>query len=212
MNYFDLINKCLVELNYKKCLSFVDLAKNDHEKIKNILNIINAEVCGFDNWSFLLRKIQVELPKNTGEMLNSVPGRINSLFIDGQKYTYCSDFEKFMLNKQPSNTYTSFNDKLLLPIFNQDKTIEIIYYTNKFAQNEAGEDVSSMTGETDLSIIPFPFVEPILVYGTCMRLKANPEYSKFNYWFGMYKDALATMRSKIGTDALETPMIKISRG
>lgn len=211
MNYFDLINKCLVELNYKKCLSFADLAKNDHEKIKNILNIINAEVCGFDNWSFLLRKIQVELPKNTGEIVNLVPGRINSLFIDGQKYSYFSDFEKFMLNKQPSNTYTSFNDKLLVPIFNQDKTIEIIYYTNKFAQNEAGEDASSMANETDSSIIPFPFVEPILVYGTCMRLKANPEYSKFNYWFGMYKEALATMRSKIGTDALETPMIKISR-
>lgn len=211
MNYFDLINKCLVELNYKKCLSFVDLVKNDHEKIKNILNIINAEVCGFDNWNFLLRKVQIDLPKNTGEITNTVPGRINSLFIDGVKYDYYSDFEKFMQNKQPSNTYTSFNDKILVPIFNQDKTIEIVYYTSKFAQDESGADVSAMTSETDTSVIPFPFTEPILIYGTCMRLKANPEYSKFNYWFGMYKEALATMRSKIGGDAQETPVIKISR-
>lgn len=211
MNYFELINKCLIELNYKKCNSFTDLVKNDHEKIKNILNLLNAEVCGFDNWSFLLRKAQITLPKNTGEIVNTITGRIHSLYIDGTKYDYYGDFEKFLLNNQPSNTYTSFNDKLLFPIFTSDKTVEIVYYTNQFAQNADGEDISVMNTATDASIIPMPFVEPILVYGTCMRLKANPEYTKFSYWFGMYKDALATMRSKIGTNALETPEIKINR-
>ena len=211
MNYFDLINKCLVELNYKKCRSFVELTKNDHEKIKNILNIINAEVCSFDNWSFLLRKAQIEVPKNTGEITNPVTGRIHSLFVDGIKYAYYSDFEKFLLNNQPTNTYTAFNDKLLVPMFDEDKTIEVIYYTNKFAQAEDGVDATEMTAETDVSVVPMPFAEPVLVYGTCMRLKANPEYSKFNYWFGMYKEALATLRSKIGTNALETPQIKLFR-
>ena len=211
MNYFELINKCLVELNYKKCSEFTDLVKNDHEKIKNILNIINAEVCGFDNWNFLLRKLQVDLPKTSGEILNSVEGRIHSLYIDNTKYEYFGDFEKFLLNNQPSNSYTVFNDKILLPLFEQDKTIDIIYYTNNFAQNSGGNDVSSMTTATDASAIPFPFVEPILVYGTCMRLKGNTEYSKFSYWYGMYKDSLANMRSKIGANALETPTIKISR-
>jgi len=211
MNYFDLINKCLVELNYKKCRTFVELTKNDHEKIKNILNIINAEVCSFDNWSFLLRKVQITLPKNTGEILNTVKGRIHSIYIDGVKYNYYSDFEKFLLNNQPSNTYSSFNDTLLVPLFNQDKIIEVIYYTNQFAQNASGEDVAQMDLETDIPVIPVPFVEQILVYGTCMRLKANPEHSKFSYWFGMYKEAIATLRSKIGTSALETPQIKLFR-
>lgn len=211
MNYFDLINKCLVELNYKKCRSFVELTKNDHEKIKNILNIINAEVCGFDNWSFLLRRVEIVLPKNTGEIVNTIPGRIHSLFVDGVKYDYYSDFEKFLLNKQPSNTFTSFNDKLLVPIFDQDKTIEVVYYTNNFAQDAEGLDIAEMTAETDVSVVPMPFVEPVLVYGTCMRLKANPEYGKFNYWFGMYKEAMANLRSKIGTNALETPQIRLFR-
>jgi len=211
MNYFDLINKCLVELNYKKCRTFVELTKNDHEKIKNILNIINAEVCSFDNWSFLLRKVQLNLPKNTGEILNTVPGKIHSIYIDGVKYDYYSDFEKFLLNNQPSNTYSSFNDKLLVPLFNQGKTIEVIYYTNQFAQDAGGKDIAKMDAETDVPVIPVPFVEQILVYGTCMRLKANPEHSKFSYWFGMYKEAIATLRSKIGTSALETPQIKLFR-
>lgn len=211
MNYFDLINKCLIELNYKKCNEFTDFVKNDHAKIKNILNIINAEVCGFDNWNFLLRKLQLNVPKNIGEIVNTVPGRIHSLFIDNTKYEYFSDFEKFLLNKQPSNVYTAFNDKILLPLFDQDKNLEIIYYTNNFAQNIDGHDIPLMQTGSDVSLIPAPFVEPILVYGTCMRLKGNAEYSKFSYWYGMYKDSLANMRAKIGTSALETPEIKIRR-
>jgi len=211
MNYFNLINKCLVELNYKKCSEFTDLVKNDHEKIKNILNIINAEVCGFDNWNFLLRKAQFELPKNSGEIINSIQGRIHSLYIDNTKYDYYSNFEKFLLNKQPSNSYTAFNDKILLPLFDADKTIEVIYYTNNFAQDVQGQDIPAMKSEDDVSVIPTPFVEPVLVYGTCMRLKGNAEYSKFSYWYGMYKESLATLRSKIGTDAHESPRINIRR-
>lgn len=211
MNYFELINKCLVELNYKQCNSFTDFIKNDHEKIKNILNIINAEVCSFDNWNFLLRKLQLDLPRNSGEILNTIPGRIHSLYVDKTKYEFFSDFEKFLLNKQPSNTYTVFNDKILLPLFDKDKTIEIIYYTNNFAQDSDGQDISSMANGSDVSVIPYPFVEPILIYATCMRLKGNAEYSKFSYWYGMYKDSLSNMRAKIGKNALETPGIKIAR-
>lgn len=211
MNYFELINKCLVELSYKQCSAFTDLVKNDHEKIKNIINIINAEVCGFDNWNFLLRKVQIDLQKNTGEILNIVKGRIHSLYIDNLKYEFLADFEKFLLNKQPLRSYTVFNDKILLPLFNENKTIEIVYYTNNFAQNAQGQDVSSMTAQDDASVIPMPFVEPILTYGTCMRLKGNSEYSKFSYWYGMYKDSLSNMRAKIGINALETPQIKMLR-
>lgn len=211
MNYFELINKCLVELNYKTCSDFTDLVKNDHEKIKNIINIINAEVCGFDNWNFLLRKVQIDLPKNTGEIVNTISGRIHSLYIDNIKYEFVQDFERFLLNKQPTNSYSVFNDKILLPFFDANKTIEIVYYTNNFAQDKDGYDISSMSSATDASVIPMPFVEPILVYGTCMRLKGNTEYSKFSYWYGMYKESLANLRAKIGASALETPIIKISR-
>ena len=35
MNYLELINKCLVELNYKTVNAFSELVKNDHKKIKN---------------------------------------------------------------------------------------------------------------------------------------------------------------------------------
>ena len=68
MNYLELINKCLVELNYKQVSAFSELTKNDHKKLKNILNVLNTEICGFDRWNFLQRKKDVVLPKNTGEI------------------------------------------------------------------------------------------------------------------------------------------------
>lgn len=66
MNYLELINKCLVELNYKQVNAFSELTKNDHKKLKNIINVLNSEICGFGRWAFLLRKTELSLPKNTG--------------------------------------------------------------------------------------------------------------------------------------------------
>lgn len=211
MNYFELINKCLTELNYKNVKNFEELVKNDHLKIKNILNIINAEICTFDNWNFLLRRKSIELPANTSELKNTVNGKIHTLKIDNQKYEFTSDFEDFLFRKQKQNTYSVLNEILLLPNFDKSKTLEIVYYTNNFAKAEDGTENPQLKLATDETVIPEPFAEPLLIYGTCMRLKANPEHKKFNYWYGMYKENLATMRSKLSTTALTSPNIKLNR-
>ena len=211
MNYLELINKCLVELNYKQVNAFSELTKNDHKKLKNILNVLNSEICGFDKWSFLLRKKELTLPKTQGEIENSVDGRIETLMIDGAKFDYYQDFEVFFVNSQSQNTYSLFNDKILLPIFSQDKTVEIIYYTKNCAKNSAGEEKFSMEEAEDSSLIPEPFVEPLLVYGACMRLKGNPQHVRFSYWYSMYKDALANMRSRISASMDDIPSVKLHR-
>lgn len=212
MNFLEIINKCLCELNYKKVNKFSELIKNDHSKIKNILNIINAEICTFDNWNFLLRKQILQLPKNTTEILNTINGKINTLSIDGKKFEYTNDFESFMLNKNGlSSKYSVLNDLLLLPKFEKDKTVDIIYYSNDFVKSLDGKEKMRFEDETDQSLIPEPFVEPLLVYGTCMKMKANPQYGKFSYWLSMYNENLATMRSKLCTDAGQSPIIKIER-
>lgn len=211
MNYLELINKCLVELNYKTVNTFSELVKNDHKKIKNILNLVNSEVCRFDQWNFLLRKTTLILPRNTGEIENAINGRFASVFIDGIKYNFFEDFEKFLLNSQPPLTYSVFNDKLLFPIFSEDKQIEVVYYTSDTACDEEGTDKASLVEETDSSLIPSAFAEPILVYGTCMRLKANPQHVKFSYWMSMYNDALANLRSKNSIDAYISPNVKLFR-
>lgn len=211
MNYLELINKCLVELNYKQVNAFSELTKNDHKKIKNILNLINTEVCRFDKWNFLLKKHKFKLPKNTGEVENTIPGRFALVLVDGVKFDFFQDFEKFLTNTNPPCTYSVLNDKLLFPIFSEDKNVEIIYFTSNNAIDSTGKEKLIMQDETDKSLIPEPFVEPILVYGTCMRLKANPQHVKFSYWLSMYNDALANLRSKNHVSFDAAPSVKLFR-
>lgn len=211
MNYLQIINKCLVELNYKQVSAFSELVKNDHKKLKNIINVLNADICGHDNWEFLLKKAEIKLPKAESEIKNIIEGKIKAVIVDKVKFNYCEDYEKFFLNKQPSNTFSIFNNKILFPTFNEDKNVEIIYYTKNYAIDENSNEISEMTNGTDSSLIPMPFAEPLLVYGACMRLKGNPQHVRFNYWFGMYKDALANLRSKISVNADYAPSVKLHR-
>ncbi len=211
MNFLELINKCLVELNYKQVPDFSELTKNEHKKLKNILNILNTEVCSSDRWDFLQRKTSFVLPKNTGEVENTIVGRIEALYIDNVKYNYCSDFEKFFQNTQPSNTYSFYDDKILLPVFNINKKVNILYYTSNYAKDNDGNEKTQMEVFNDTSVIPDIFAEPILVYGACMRLKGNPQHIRFSYWLSMYRDALANMRSRISCSADYAPEVKMYR-
>lgn len=211
MNYFEILNKCLVELNYKQVNSFSELTKNEHEKLKNLVNVINKEICLSEKWNFLLRTTTLSLPKNTGQIKNTVQGKIATVMIDGKIFKYYDNFEKFFTNSQPQGTYTSFNDMLLFPIFNKNKEIEIIYYTSNSATSKEGDEKTELEEETDKTLIPTVFAEPLLVYGACMRLKGNPQHVRFNYWYGMYKDALSNMKAKLAVDANTAPVVNLFR-
>ena len=56
MNFFEIINNCLLELNYRQVNNFSELIKNDHKKLISIINIINKEICSAHNWNFLSGK------------------------------------------------------------------------------------------------------------------------------------------------------------
>lgn len=211
MNYFEILNKCLVELNYKQVNSFSELTKNEHEKLKNLVNIINKEICLSEKWNFLLRTTTLSLPKNTGQIKNTVQGKIATVMIDGKIFKYYDNFEKFFTNSQPQGTYTSFNDMLLFPIFNKNKEIEIIYYTSNSATSKEGDEKTELEEENDKTLIPTVFAEPLLVYGACMRLNGNPQHVRFNYWYGMYKDALSNMKAKLAVDANTAPVVNLFR-
>lgn len=211
MNYLQLINKCLLELNYKQVNAFSELIKNDHKRIMSILNIINREICTIENWNFLLRRGQILLPANTTEIENGISGRILYLFIDGKRYDYCTNIESFMEGNPKSCTYGSFANKLLFPKFNTDKVLDIIYFSKNCVANNSGQEKENFEKADDTSLIPMPFAEQLLVYGTCLRLKANPQYFKFPYWMSMYKEALANLKSKSDTSVQNAPQVRMFR-
>ena len=211
MKYLELINRCLLELNYKKVNAFSELVKNDHKRIMNILNIINKEICNAEGWNFLLRRTKIQLPAHTTEVENSVNGRIKYLFIDGKRYDFTEDFEPFLTKSAKSATYSSFSNKLLFPEFDKDVTVDIIYYTRFCASDVNNNEKFELEDATDSSLIPEPFAEQLLVYGTCLRLKGNPQYYRFSYWMSMYKEALANLRSKTAASTDNAPVISLFR-
>lgn len=211
MNFLELINKCLLELNYKQVNSMSELVKNDHKRIMSILNVINKEICNVEPWNFLIRKTTLSLPKGKTEIDNPVSGRIWYLIISGKKYKYSPDVESFLTGENKDNFYSAYNDKLLLPKFEKDKTVEVVYYTSNCVKTPDGEEKSDFENETDCSLIPMPFVEQLLVYGTCLRLKANPQYIKFTYWLSMYKEALLNLKSKSNIYIFDSPIVRLYR-
>lgn len=211
MNYLELINNCLLELNYKQVESFTELVKNDHKKIMSILNIINQEICNTDNWNFLLRETTITIPANATSIENSIPGRILHIFIGNEKYNYKEDIEPFLKEEIQGNFYTEYNDRLLFPKIKNDTEARIIYYTKNSAITQDGTEKKEMTNQHDSSLIPMPFAQQLLTYGTCLRVKANPSYVKFSYWLSMYKEALANLRSKTCICAKDTPIVKLHR-
>lgn len=210
MNFLELINKCLLELNYRQVNAYSELTKNDHKRIITILNIINKEICTIEKWNFLLRRTQQNLAANSTEILNPINGRILYLFVDGKRYKYI-DTEKFLSENQNFQKYSDFENKLLFPKSNKNNKLDIIYYTNNCVLSENNIEKTNFESPTDKSLIPMPFVEQLLVYGTCMRLKANPQYFKFSYWMSMYKEALANLKSKSSIEISSAPKITLSR-
>ena len=211
MKYLELINKCLLELNYREVNAFSELVKNDHKRIMAILNVINREICNSDNWNFLLRAKTINIPANTTMVENIVNGRILHLLIDGVKYKFKGDFEKFLTSNVTGEIYSICANQLLFPKFSTNKTAEIIYYTKNSAIDTEGTEKDELEYENDESLLPMPFAEQLLVYGTCLRLKGNPSYIKFNYWISMYKEALLNLKSKSGIDAKEHANVRLFR-
>ncbi len=211
MNFLELINKCLLELNYKQVNSMAELVKNDHKRIITILNIINKEICNIEGWNFLLRRMNLSLPAGVSEIDNTVNGRILYLFIDGKKYNFSDNIEPFLTGNANAEAYSSFSDKLMFPKFDKDKTIDVIYYTKNCVLDAQNQEKTDFEAESDVSLIPMPFAEQLLVYGACLRLKANPQYFKFSYWLSMYKEALLNLKSKTSISALNAPVVNLFR-
>lgn len=211
MNFLELINECLLELNYRPVNAFSELVKNDHKKIVTIMNIINKEICNTDNWNFLLRRTNIEIPANATEVTNSINGRILYLLVDGKKYKYVEDFEPFLTGHAKGETYSLCNDKLMFQKSDTDRSAEVIFYTKNCVIDNENEEKEDMETSTDTPLIPMPFAQQLLVYGTCLRLKANPSYIRFSYWLSMYREALLNLKSKTSIYSAYTPSVRLFR-
>ncbi|OKZ72234.1 MAG: hypothetical protein BHV87_12670 [Clostridiales bacterium 36_14] len=207
MNYLELVNKILIEMNYRTVVNFDELVKQDHIKIKQILARVNTEICTSYDWDFLLRETTLEIPSSTSKIVNPIFGRIDSFSIDGVCYRFQPNYKKLLYNESHLHSFSVFDNYILLPKFDEAKTAIVTYYTDNSVVDKNGCEQSVFENENDVSLLPLPYAEMVLVYGTCMKFKGNPGHVKFKYWFSMFNDALSNLRSKSVRTSYEFPFI-----
>ena len=141
MNFLEIINKCLLELNYRQVNAFSELVKNDHNKIKTIINIVNQEICTANNWTFLLRKTDIIIPSDTIETDNTINGRILYMLVDGKKYKYNDDVELFLTENAKGAEYSNYSSKLLFPKSHSIRHAQVVYYTKNCVIDAQGNEI-----------------------------------------------------------------------
>lgn len=212
MKFLEIVNKCLSELNSKQVNDFSELTKNEYKRLLSAVNLVNKEICNIENWSFLLKRISVDLPAGTKELKNPINGKILHLFIDGIEYSFTENLKPFLEVKNTDiKCYSILGNNILFPKFENDKKLDIVYYSANCVVDSENKEKENLEYVDDKSLIPMPFVEQLLVYGACLRVKANPQYFKFSYWLSMYKEALLNLKSKATLTVQGTPTINLSR-
>ncbi len=210
MNYFELFNKVMLELNYRKITVFANIFKSEHLRILENLNRVNSDICSSENWPFLARSADVTVPADT-VAVNNVEGKITKVFKGKKRLAYSPFYESFFNGCNVNNFYSFYDDKLLFPKNPESQTYQVFYNTNKIVRAANGTLKTVMTLENDEPILPQPFAEQLLVYGTCMRTKANPNFPKFAFWTMMFREAYANFRKLNGLSFEDAPYLTLKR-
>lgn len=209
MNYFEIFNKVLLELNYRPVQSFDGIYKSEHKKILDAINRVNNEVLASYDWDFLDKQmfLDVEEGKNVYEL--GFNGNIKAVYKYNERVSYTPNSEELELGSILGNFYAVARRSIIIPKPHKNEVYKIIYQGENFAMGADGEFKKKLTEKDDVSILPMPFAEHILVYGTCLKTKANPSYPKFGFWNTMYIQALANLLQKSPQTSESEPFISL---
>ncbi len=204
--YFELFKKVLNELNWREVSSFDAIEKTEHKRILNLLNATNSDILSSYLWNFQIEKTDIEIEENSSTIVENFEARIISIWEGRKKYRYLTPTQMTQ-NSNLADVYSITKNSIITNPIKYKRKIALIYASNCYAQDSEGNLKSVMEGEFDTSIIPMPYLEPVLVYGTLIKVKANPSFVKFNYWRTLYYEALTNLRSTTSKTYEDSPVI-----
>ncbi len=192
MNYFEIINAILLELNYSQVSSFDDLTKIEHKRIMDVVNRLNKEVCLMSD-AFPFRQMINTMKLRTDKKEYDLPfkGKISKIIGKNEKYQYEPDFGKFFQNEFLSNKFGLYGNKVLFSGIND--IVKIFYVSEEFVVDRYGNFKENFVFENDMSIIPANFVERIFVNGGAYNFKQNTAHPKYVHWKKEYDSAIAEL-------------------
>ncbi|HIS74447.1 TPA: hypothetical protein IAA86_05470 [Candidatus Galligastranaerophilus intestinavium] len=207
--YFEIFTKVLNELNWREVSDFDEIIKSEHKRILNLINTTNAEVLSSYMWDFMIEKKDVTLEENEEVIDENFGGRVISIWEGRKKYRYIRPavFSSETINRD--NVYSFLSNKLMAAKSDKKRNLSIICTSNMYALDSLGNKKAKMEEKEDTSIIPMPHIEPVLVYGTLIKVKANPSFAKFGYWRTLYLEALANLRTASSMSCEDSPRITL---
>ena len=211
MNFLDLINLTLQELNYKQVSSFSDLIKPDHKKVITIVSRMNDILLDSCDWEFMLREVVLSVPAGAERVELPFEMKIKDVLIDGNRLCYTDECERFLAGRGFSNYFSVFNRQILLVPKNQPRSLKILYITRNHAINAQGHEIPALVNGDDVTLVPDEHARTALVYGACVQFKSNPQHPKYKHWLDGFVDARAKMRSTLEYVVQQPPEIKLPR-
>ncbi len=208
-NYFDIFKRVLNELNYREIESFENIDRSEHKRILNLINSTNNEILSSYIFDFQIKSHKMTLKANETKLLTGFNGRIISVYEGNNQYKYVHPALISPSSKNKTNFYSSVGDLIITTASNTDRELDILYVSNCYALDSSGSEKAKMELETDTSILPLPYLEPLLVYGTLLKAKANPSFVKYGYWRSCYYSALVNLRSQGSKSTEDYPKINI---
>ena len=195
MNYFEIINATLTELNYAPVAAFSDLTKLEHKRLMNIINRLNKEICAMNDEFFFRQQVKkLQLYPNKVEYNVDLDGKITRIAGQNEEYNFEPNYTLFYDNKHAENTYSIYGKKLLFSP--SDKAVKIFYSTNNFVISDKDVLKSDFENETDKSIIPDNFVEKLFINGAAYNFKQNTAHPKYIHWKQEYDKAVRELLSE----------------
>lgn len=211
MNYLELINLTLQELNFKPVSSFSALVKPDHQKIATIVSRVNDILLDSVDWEFMLREIIVDVEPGQDRVRIPCEMKIKHLYLEDRELCYTSECERFLGGKGRGGYYSIFNDHILVAPEDEPRKMVFVFITRNHAKNAAGKEIPALVNADDVTLVPDEFAKTTIVFGACCQFKANPALPKYNYWLRSFTDARAKMRSSCEYLVSRPPEILMSR-
>lgn len=205
--YFDIFKKVLNELSWREVNDFEEITKSEHKRVLNLINSTNSEVLSSYIWDFLIEKSEIILEKNQTTILEDFGGKIISVWEGTKKYKYIHPAQFTNDKTGFSDCYSSIGDLIITLPCSLQRKLSIIYVSDMYAQDENGTKTANMQNKNDTSVLPLPYLEPILIYGTLIKVKANPSFAKFGYWRTLYYNAISNLRTSGSKSYEDSPRI-----
>ena len=202
----------MLELNLRPLEQFENIYKNEHLRILENIKRVNSEICTVHDWDFLTRQDKCTLHKGEYDSCYETRGKVLSVWEGGHKLKYNKNFTDFFTGRAALDSYGVFNGRLIFQKGNKDRHFRVFYTIKAMAVDIDGVEKANFEAPTDVSLIPSPFAEDVLVYGTCTKTKANPGFAKFPYWNANYIRAIGRLRAECCITSEDVPTVRLERG